>query len=130
MTKNFGGPIKVPGLVESTSGGVKFPDGTTQTSAATANTTSVLLRDWTEGESYEMTSITYDGTYTSVVSSATVKWPDGSTGTFTTTTINATWVAIDAYTVSHTDSGLTVTQSAVTRNGAGNITTKPALTIA
>jgi hypothetical protein len=89
-----------------------------------------MLREWAMGGDFEMTTITYDGTYTSVISTATVKWPDESAGTFTTTDINETWDAIDAFTVSHTDSGLTVTQSTVTRNGSGMVTTKPALTIA
>lgn len=90
-----------------------------------------LLKSWTEAGSYEMTSITYDSTYVLVVSSATVKWPDGSAGTFTTDTINTTWQAIDAYHITHTDTSRTVTQSAVTRDSAtGKVTAKPALTVA
>lgn len=92
-------------------------------SAATAET----LRGWTEGELFELTAITYDAD--GVVTTATVKWPDGSAGTFTTTSKNSTWLAIDAYTVSHTDSGRTVTQAAVTRNADGQVTVKPALTV-
>lgn len=95
-----------------------------------ANVTNAVLRAWTEAGSYQMTSITYHGTYTNVVSYASVTWPDGSVGTYTSTTINTTWQAVDAYTITHATSGLTVTQAAVTRNAAGNITTKPALTIA
>lgn len=86
------------------------------------------LIEWAEAEAYEMTSITWDSDF--VVSSATVQWPDGSAGTFTRTTKNTTWLAIDAYTVTHTNSGKTVTQSAVTRDGDGNVFTKPALTVA
>lgn len=86
------------------------------------------LAEWTEGEDYESTSITRDSD--GVVTTATVKWPDGSAGTFTTTTKNTTWLCVDAFTISHTDSSLTVTQSEVTRNSAGEITTKPALTVA
>ena len=89
-----------------------------------------ILTGWTESESWEATSLTYDGTYTSVVASATVKWPDGSAGTLTATSINATWYAIDAYTITHTASSQTVTQAAVTRNSDGSVTTKPALTVA
>jgi hypothetical protein len=83
---------------------------------------------WVESQSYEMTSITRndDG----IITSATVKWPDGSAGTFTTTTINTTFGSIDAYTISHADSSKTVTQSAVTRNSLGDVTAKPTLTIA
>lgn len=94
-------------------GGASVPDDT--------------LKAWAEGENYEVTAATYDAD--NVVTTATVKWPDGSAGTFTTTTKNATWLAVDAYTISHTASGKTVTQAAVTRDASGNITAKPALTI-
>lgn len=95
-----------------------------------ANITAAQLKEWTEAGAYEITAVTYSTTYLSVVSTATVKWPDGSAGTFTATTINATFEAIDAYTISHTASGLTVTQAAVTRNTDGSVTTKPVLTVA
>ena len=86
------------------------------------------LASWVEGGAYEPTAITYDSD--GVVTTATVKWPDASAGTFTTTTKDATHIAINAYTISHTDSGKTVTQAAVTRNSDGAVTTKPALTVA
>jgi hypothetical protein len=89
-----------------------------------------VLKAWTEAGSYELTSVTYDGTHTSAISTATVKWPDTSGGTFTSTTINSTWGKVDAYTITHTLSGKTVTQTAVTRDANGLITTKPALTVA
>lgn len=91
--------------------------------------TQAQLKAWTESESFEATSITMDSVHVLVVASATVKWPDGSAGTFTTVLINATWEGIDAYNVSHATSGYTVTQAAVTRNIDGAITTKPALTV-
>lgn len=96
--------------------------------SAGANATSALLKEWTQGECYEPTAITRDAN--EVVTSATVKWPDGSGGTFTATTVNATWFAVDAFTISHTLSGKTVTQALVTRDGGGGVTTKPALTVA
>jgi hypothetical protein len=87
-----------------------------------------VLSGWTTAGSYEVTGATYDGD--GVLTTATVKWPDGSAGTLTTVTKNTTWLAIDAYTITHTDSSQTVTQAAVTRDTNGNITTKPALTVA
>jgi hypothetical protein len=87
-----------------------------------------VLKQWTEAEAYEMTSITCDAD--GIILSATVKWPDGSGGTFTRTTKNATWLAIDAYTITHTASSSTITQTTVTRNASGQITAKPALTVA
>lgn len=92
-----------------------------------ATVSPAVLKQWTEGLCYEMTAITRDGDGT--VSAATVKWPDGSAGTFTRTSKNATWLAVDAYTITHTVSGSTVVQSAVTRNAAGDVTVKPALTV-
>lgn len=66
-----------------------------------------------------------------VVTSSPVTWPNGSTGTFTATTVNATFKCVDAYTVTYVNGTTkTVTQSAVTRNGTGEITTRPALTVA
>ena len=86
------------------------------------------LASWAEGGAYEATSVTRNSD--GVATEATVKWPDGSAGTFTATTIDSEWNAVNAYTISHTDSGKTVTQAAVTRNSDGAVTTKPALTVA
>lgn len=101
-------------------------EGITGSSSVTAQ----QLKDWTEAESYEVLAITYSTNYPDVVASATLKWPDGSAGTFTSTTINASFICVDAYTVSHTASSKTVTQAAVTRDSEGKVTTKPALTVA
>jgi hypothetical protein len=87
------------------------------------------LKLWAEAGAYEMTAITYDETHTSAVASATVKWPDGSAGAFAATSINSTHGLVDAYTITHADSGKVVTQAAVTRNTAGAVTVKPALTV-
>jgi len=103
-------------------------DAEMATLAGGATVTDARLKEWVSGEDYELTAITYDAD--GVVTTATVKWPDGSAGTFTTTTKNSTWLAVDAYTISHTASGKTVTQAAVTRDGSGLVTVKPALTVA
>lgn len=93
-----------------------------------AGASAAVLKAWAEGGDYELTAVTVDSD--EVITTATVKWPDGSAGTFTTTTKNTTWLSVDAYTISHTTSGKTVTQTAVTRNSNGTVTTKPALTVA
>ena len=93
-----------------------------------AAVTNDILKAWAEAEAYELTAITRDAY--GVPTTATVKWPDGSAGTFTTVTENTTWLAVDGYTISHTASGKTVTQADVTRDGNGNVTVKPALTVA
>ena len=94
-----------------------------------AGVSDARLIEWTEAGAYELTAVNVDAD--EVITTATVKWPDGSAGTFTTTTKNGTWLAVDAFTISHTDSGpKTVTQAAVTRNAQGTVITKPALTVA
>jgi hypothetical protein len=94
-----------------------------------ANAYAWLLKAWTTAESYELT-----GTRTlnsnGYVTSSSVTWPDGSGGTFTATATDATYGAINSYTITHTLTGATVTQSAVTRNASGDVTVKPALTVA
>ena len=96
--------------------------------AGGAPVSAARLAEWTEAEAYELIATTFDAD--NVITTATVKWPDGSAGTFTTTTKDATWLAINAYSITHTVSSKTVTQAAVTRDASGNISTKPALTVA
>lgn len=86
------------------------------------------LRAWTQSAAYQLTSATYDSD--NVLSSATVTWPDGSGGTFTRTVKNSTYLTVDAFTITHTTSGKTVTQSTVTRNSNGSITAQPTLSVA
>lgn len=92
-----------------------------------AGVTDDVLKEWTAGEDFEMTAATVDGD--NVIVSGTVKWPDGSAGIFTTTSKNTTWLAIDAYTITHTLSSKTVTQALITRDANGNVTIKPALSV-
>lgn len=61
--------------------------------------------------------------------SASVTWPDGSTGIYSGTASDTFPGALDAYTV--TKAGVTTTtytQPAVTRDLAGNITNRPPIT--
>lgn len=100
---------------------------TIQTVSAVQDEDTTII-GWAASGAYSLTSATRDSD--GVITTATVSWPDASTGTFTRTTKNATFLTIDAYTVTHTDSGKTVTQSAVTRDSSGNVTAQPALTVA
>lgn len=62
--------------------------------------------------------------------SASVMWPDGTAGTYAGTASTAFPGAVDAYTI--TKPGVptrTFTQPAVTRDTAGNITNRPAITV-
>jgi hypothetical protein len=85
------------------------------------------LANWTLASAFSITSATRDSD--GVITTASILWPDGSAGTFTRTAKNATFLTIDAYTATHTDSGKTATQAAVTRDSSGNVTAQPALTI-
>ncbi len=86
------------------------------------------LKTWALSEAYTVLSATRNTN--NVVTTASVKWPDGTTGTFIATTINTTFNAIDAYTITYdSDPVKTITQSAVTRNSSGAVTAQPELTI-
>ena len=95
--------------------------------AVTSLSANLIL--WTTSEAYQMTPITYSSTYPNTVASGAVVWPDGSAGVFTTVIIDPTWEAINAYTISHVNSGRFVLQASVTRNANGNISIKPLLTV-
>ena len=85
------------------------------------------LIDWTNGERYQTLSATYSPT--GHIESSTVRWPDGTFGTFTTTEFNADHLAVDAYQITHVASGKRVVQKRVTRDDDGNVSIKPALII-
>lgn len=103
------------------------PQGATGLSGVDPSNNDVL-RMWALSSAFSITSATRDSD--GVITTASVLWPDGSAGTFTRTAKNATFMTIDAYTVTHTASGKTATQPAVTRDASGNVTAQPAITIA
>lgn len=84
---------------------------------------------WTHATAFAFTVPVYDATWPDTVASSAVVWPDGSGGTFTATSINPYCGLVDAFTVTHTDSGKTVTQAAVTRDADNRITAQPAPTV-
>lgn len=86
------------------------------------------LVKWAQGKNYEQVVITRDSE--GRVTSMTVLWPDNSVGVYTSTDYNATHEAYDGYNITHTNSGKTVTQTAVTRDTEGAVIIKPALTVA
>jgi len=86
------------------------------------------LAEWAQGKDYQPLTINYD--IGGNVTDASVKWPDDAVGTLTMTDWNATHGIWDGYNITHSTSGKTVTQPAVTRNAGGDITIKPALIIA
>lgn len=65
------------------------------------------------------------------VTSASVIWPDGSSGTFTATAVSTDFPgAVDAYQITYAGSPTrTYTQSLVTRNSDGAVTSRPAVVV-
>lgn len=62
--------------------------------------------------------------------SAAISWPDGTPGVYAGTPSTTFAGAVDAYYVTYAATPLlTITQPAVTRDGGGNLTNRPAMTI-
>jgi hypothetical protein len=73
-------------------------------------------------------AVTRDGDGAAI--SASVTWPDGTTGVYSGTASTSIAGAIDAYTVTRAGSPtVTFTQPAVTRNPAGHVTNRPPITV-
>ncbi len=85
------------------------------------------LLEWAMGETYQLSNQTYDED--GLLDTATVRWPDNSSGVYTLTEKNATWLREDAYTITHAMSNMTVTQPARTRNEFGRVIIEPDLTV-
>ena len=91
------------------------------------------LVEWALVQNFTLLSATRNTS--EVITTASVLWPDGATGTFTPTTINATFNTIDAFTITYvwTNAGggtHTITQTAVTRDASGAVTAQPTPTVA
>jgi hypothetical protein len=92
----------------------------------------VQIKAWSNGQLYQLTTATRDAN--EAITTASVLWPDGSTGTFTTDTASTAFPgAIDAYHVTYVPSSgfsKTISQPTVTRDAAGAIIAQPALAVA
>lgn len=86
------------------------------------------ILEWALADAYDVTSVTATDTSTGLATSAAVLWPDTSSGAFAGT-VNTEFGAYDAYQITHTNSGLQVSQAPVTRGPDGTVTSKPALTV-
>jgi hypothetical protein len=74
--------------------------------------------------------VTRDGN--GAMTAAPVLWPNGVPGVYTATALSSAFPgAVDAYTVTYGSSPVirTYTQPAVTRDGTGAVTTRPAVTV-
>ena len=106
---------------------------TAQAAEATATvgtSSNIQILNWAYVQSFAVISATRNAN--NVITTASIVWPNGATGMFTTDTINTTFNAIDAWHATHILSGTTktVTQTAVTRNSSGAVTAQPTITLA
>lgn len=88
------------------------------------------LTAWTNAQSWTRVSVTYNGN--GAVTTASVVWPDGGSGTYTADTQSSTFLgATDAFHVTYVNGAVskTITQTAVTRDASGRVTAQPALGI-
>lgn len=93
-------------------------------------TDAYILANFEAALAHMSSSPGYDVVYTDVIEVAAVIWPDGSAGVYTAVTIDATWLEPTEWTLTHADSGKTLTASGLVRNAAGQITTEMGYTIA
>jgi hypothetical protein len=89
-----------------------------------------LFAHWQDALGRMTGNPTYDVTYTDVIKTVNVTWPDGSAGVYTATTIDGTWLEPTALSLTHVDSGLTLTGGGLVRNANGQITTRMTLSVA
>ncbi|MFM0226172.1 hypothetical protein [Paraburkholderia dipogonis] len=88
------------------------------------------LLQWAYASAFRLVSATRDAN--AAIVTASIVWPDGATGTFTTDTASTAFPgAIDAWHATYINGVIshTVTQTAVTRDATGAVTAQPAITI-
>lgn len=98
-------------------------DGWITEGLASPTSNPARLLEWAMGETYVLSNIQRDEG--GVVTSATVTWPDLSTGLYTMTEKNETYNDADAWTLTHASSGKTVTQPTLVRDSEGDVTDVP-----
>jgi hypothetical protein len=135
-----GGPLVTGGMVAGAAASsllVTDSAGKLQSGPSTASLASGsqpapgwLLVQWALVQNFALSNTTRNAS--EVITTASVAWPDGATGVFTSTSINATFDTIDAFTVTYVWSGGadTITQAAVTRDSNGAVIAQPMPTVA
>lgn len=94
-----------------------------QAGGGSAATEAYLRANWAAALANITTVNSYHGTYDQLITSAEVEWPDGSTGTYTATSFDATWEEVTAWNLDHDDSGGNIAYAGLVRNASGQITT-------
>lgn len=90
-----------------------------------------MLSQWALGQAFTISAATRNTN--EAITTASVVWPDGATGTYTADILSASFPgAVDAYHVTYVWSAgtKTITQAAVTRDSSGAVTAQPAPTVA
>ena len=97
--------------------------------ASAANAAAYELATWAYAQTFQLVSATRDTN--GAITTATIKWPDGVSGVFTTDVASTSFPgAIDAWHATYLGTTTkTVTQPAVTRDTNGAVTVQPAITI-
>lgn len=87
------------------------------------------LETWANAQTFQLVSATRDAN--SAIVTATIVWPDGTPGVFTTDVASIEFPgAIDAWHATYAGSpAKLITQTAVTRDANGAVTAQPAITI-
>jgi hypothetical protein len=115
------------------------PDASTPISAAAIKDLETRVARWAADALNLFAAATPDAMFVGAITvdangaatGATVAWPDGTTGTYAGTVSGTFPGLIDSYTITYgSPIAKTYTQPAVTRDGAGNITNRPAITVA
>ena len=90
---------------------------------------SSLLLTWAYTQAFQLVGATRNSD--GAITSATIKWPDGVNGVFTSDTLSTAFPgAIDAWHATYAGATTkTVTQPLVTRDSIGAVTVQPAITI-
>jgi hypothetical protein len=88
-----------------------------------------MLKTWALAQSFRLVSATRNGD--GAITTATIEWPDGTAGVYTADTLSTSFPgATDAWHATYAGTpSKTITQPAVTRDGSGNVTAQPAITI-
>jgi hypothetical protein len=128
LTITVNGAVQVL-QVGSLSGAAQAQLASMQTTINTIAQSSLL--QWAYTSAFQLVSATRDAN--GAIVTASIVWPDGATGTFTTDVASTAFPgAIDAWHATHVLGGITktVTQPAVTRDVNGAVIAQPAITIA
>jgi hypothetical protein len=82
-----------------------------------------MLANWMAAMQRMTAAPTPHGTYPDIVGTVAIQWPNGGTGVYTATAVDATWEEVTAWTLTHAAFDLTLTWSGQVRNSNGFITT-------